>query len=86
MRSLAVTTLALLLSCGAAFGQIPVPDPLKPDTGARAPKSEPATGPSPATQTSPPTAAQCAAGYQVGMSWTRDEFLKACSQNKETGK
>ncbi len=85
MKFLTVTTLAMMLCSGAAFAQSSVPDPLKPDTGARAPMVAPGTGtaaPTAVAQDTMPTAAQCAAGYKTGMPWTREEFAKTCAQNK----
>ncbi len=85
MKFLTVATIAMLLSSGAAFAQTAVPDPFKPDGGARAPTVTPGPGPSnpsAVAQNAMPTAAQCTAGYQSGMSWTRDEFMKACAQMK----
>lgn len=84
MKVFTVTTLAIVLSCGAAIGQTPVPDPLRPDTGARSPGAS--TGSTSVVQNPTPTAAQCAAGYQTGMNWTREEFVKACAETKDTGK
>ena len=85
MKYLTITTIALLLSSGAVFAQTPVPDPFKPDTGARAPTVTPGPGgmnPSTVAQNAMPTTAQCTAGYQSGMSWSLDEFMKACAQIK----
>lgn len=88
MRVLTAAMFAILLSTGAAFAQTSTSDPLKPDTGGLAPTAAPGTGSNAGVvaQNTLPTPAQCTAGYQAGMSWTRDEFLKACAQKKDTGK
>jgi hypothetical protein len=44
------------------------------------------TAPTPPPSGVPPTAAQCKAGYKEGTSWTREEFVKACAEDKGLGK
>ena len=42
------------------------------------------TAPSSAAPAAGPTQAQCTAGWQEGMAWTRDDFMKACAKFKST--
>ena len=89
MNILKFATLAFMLFCGTALAQSPTaPVPNGPPgfpntsngasmTGGRAVAQSPATA---------PTAAQCTAGYQSGMSWTREEFMRACAQMNGTAK
>ena len=82
MKNLKLATIGFLLSCGTAVAQ----SPTQPNTGG--PPGIPVTtnGASASggsgkgvQQTNAPTLAQCTAGWQSGMSWTRDEFLRACT-------
>ncbi len=82
MKILKLASLGLLLSSGTVFAQSPV----QPNTSG--PPGFPNTtngasmvgAPKNGEQSTMPTPAQCTAGYQQGMTWTRDEFTRACAQ------
>lgn len=83
MKFLTVATLATvaLLSSGSAFAQGTDRPGVFKDLQQTAPsRPEVPAGAATVAQNMVPTAAQCAAGYQEGMSWTREEFAKACAK------
>lgn len=70
---LRLITIVMIASSSAAMAQSTMPaNPSQPS---------PAT-PTQATPATAPTEAQCKAGYQDGMAWTRDDFTKACAKFK----
>jgi len=81
MKFLTAVTIVLLTS-GAAFAQTSDrPGGIFKDLQDSAPSRPVApAGPAAVAQNTMPTSAQCAAGYQQGMSWTREEFVKACAK------
>ena len=77
-----VATVALLASWAAFAQTSDRPGGVFKDLQDTAPARPvvPTGPPAVAQNTTVPTAAQCAAGYQQGMSWTREEFAKACAK------